>query len=58
MIVRTFVDFLAERAEALGLRVRRLEAATLVELTAFGTAVIMNYRYTDALDGGARGGNA
>jgi hypothetical protein len=23
----------------------------LIELTAFGTAVVMNYRYTQALDG-------
>jgi hypothetical protein len=50
-IVRAFVDFLAERAERLDLRVRGLEASTLIELTAFGTAVMMNYRYTDALDG-------
>jgi Putative zinc-binding metallo-peptidase len=54
VVVRSFIDFLARRAEALGLRVRGLEAATLIELTAFGTAVMMNYRYTDALDGGAR----
>jgi hypothetical protein len=47
--VRAFLDFLAARAEALSLRVRGLEAATLIELTAFGTAVIMNYRYTDQL---------
>jgi len=50
-VVRGFVDFVAARGEALGLRVRGLEASTLIELTAFGTAVIMNYRYTDALDG-------
>ena len=50
-MVRQFVDFLAERADALQLRVRGLEAATLIELTAFGTAVMMNYRHTDALDG-------
>ncbi|MFL5576164.1 MAG: putative zinc-binding metallopeptidase [Gemmatimonadaceae bacterium] len=49
--VRAFVDFVADRAERLGLRVPGLEAATLIELTAFGTAVMMNYRYTDALDG-------
>ena len=51
IVVRAFVDHLAERAQALGLRVRGLEASTLVELTAFGTAVMMNLRYTDALDG-------
>jgi hypothetical protein len=49
--VRAFVDLLAERATALELRVRGLEASTLIELTAFGTAVMMNYRYTNALDG-------
>jgi hypothetical protein len=50
-IVRAFVDFIAARSDALELRVRGLEASTLIELTAFGTAVMMNYRYTDALDG-------
>ena len=49
--VRAFVDHLTERAAALGLVVRGLEASTLIELTAFGTAVMMNYRYTDTLDG-------
>jgi hypothetical protein len=49
--VRAFVDFLADRAERLDLRVPGLEASTLIEVTAFGTAVMMNYRYTDALDG-------
>jgi hypothetical protein len=48
--VRAFIDFLAERARKCGLRVRGLEASTLIELTAFGTAVVMNYRYTNALD--------
>ncbi len=50
-IVRAFLDFIAERAASLDLRVRGLEASTLIEFTAFGTAVMMNYRYTDALDG-------
>jgi hypothetical protein len=49
--VRAFVDFLARRADDLTLVVRGLEASTLIELTAFGTAVMMNLRYTDALDG-------
>jgi len=49
--VRAFVDHLTARAGALGLVVRGLEASTLIELTAFGTAVMMNYRHTDALDG-------
>jgi hypothetical protein len=52
--IRRFVDLLAERAERLGLRVAGLEASTLVELTAFGTAVAMNVRYTDALEGEPR----
>ena len=50
-IVRQFVEFLADRASQLGLRLGGLEAATLIELTAFGTAVMMNYRYTNAIDG-------
>jgi len=48
-ILRTFLDFLAARAEVLDLRVAGLEAATLIELTSFGTAVMMNHRYTRAL---------
>jgi hypothetical protein len=51
-VVRALVELLAERADALDLRVTGLEASTLIELTAFATAVIMNYRYTDAFDGG------
>jgi hypothetical protein len=50
-VVRQFMDFLRERVEQLGLRVRGLEASTLIELTAFGTAVIMNYRHTNVIDG-------
>ncbi|MEO8192437.1 MAG: hypothetical protein ABI681_01220 [Gemmatimonadales bacterium] len=42
--VRQFVDSLRTRSELLDLRVRGLEASTLIELTAFGTAVMMNYR--------------
>ena len=49
-VVRTFVDLLTERSSTLELRVRGLEASTLIELTAFGTAVMMNHRYTDAMD--------
>jgi hypothetical protein len=56
--VRAFVDLLIERATDIELRVRGLEASTLIELTAFGTAVMMNYRYTDALDGTARDAGA
>ncbi|HSJ15627.1 MAG TPA: hypothetical protein VK939_14485 [Longimicrobiales bacterium] len=51
-IVRAFLEFLAQRAEALELRAGGREASTLIELTAFGTAVLVNYRYTDVL--GAR----
>ena len=47
--VRGFVDHLVGRAEALGLRVSGLEASTLIELTAFGTAVIAHWRSTTAL---------
>ena len=42
--VRQLIDVLRSRADALGLRVRGLEASTLIELTAFGTAIMMNYR--------------
>ena len=48
-VVRSLLDHLINRAHALGLRVSGLEAATLVELTAFGTAVVMNYRNTQSL---------
>jgi hypothetical protein len=48
------VDFLMERCRLLELRMRGLEAATLIELTAFGTAVMMNYRYTNTVDGARR----
>jgi hypothetical protein len=43
--VRQFLELIRARSEKLGLRVRGLEASTLVELTAFGTAVIMNHRH-------------
>ncbi len=46
--VRALLRALARRAEALELRVAGLEAATLIELTAFGTAVMMHWRYTHA----------
>jgi hypothetical protein len=48
-VVRSLVDHLAQRVADLDLRVGGLEAATLVELTAFGTAVVMNHRYTRRL---------
>ena len=56
--VRAFVDFLIQRSAALDLRVPGLEASTLIELTAFGTAVMMNYRLTDALHGNPSGDDA
>jgi hypothetical protein len=50
-LVRAFLDFLTTRAEALELRVGAREASTLIELTAFGTAVLLNYRHTQSLVG-------
>lgn len=47
--VRQFVNLLIDRASMLGLRVRGLDASTLIELTSFGTAVMMNYRYTNTI---------
>ena len=46
--VRSLLRALTERAGALELRVAGLEAATLIELAAFGTAVVMHWRYTNA----------
>ncbi|NUP57667.1 MAG: hypothetical protein HOQ19_17700, partial [Gemmatimonadaceae bacterium] len=46
--VRSLLRALEERASALELRSAGLEAATLIELTAFGTAVMMHWRYTNA----------
>jgi hypothetical protein len=43
-VVRSLIDHVAARARALDLRVGALEASTLIELTAFGTAVAMQYR--------------
>ena len=48
--MRQFVDFLSSRAASLDLRVRGLEASTLIEITAFGTAVMMNYRYSGSIN--------
>jgi hypothetical protein len=58
-VVRSLVDHLAQRAGVLELNAGGLEASTLIELTAFGTAVVMNHRYvrtfrrTSRDDGGA-----
>jgi hypothetical protein len=46
--VRVLMRALRERAAELDLRVTGLEAGTLIELTAFGTAVMMHWRYTRA----------
>ena len=48
-VVGAFVDFLTQRVRQLQLVLRHGEASTLIELTAFGTAVMMNYRYTDTM---------
>ena len=50
-VVRTLLRALRDRASALDLRVSGLEAATLIELTAFGTAVMMHWRYAGAFRG-------
>lgn len=44
-VVRSLVRALAARAATLRLHVAGLDAATLIELTAFGTAVAMHWRY-------------
>ena len=49
-VVRSLIDHVAQRARELDLRVGDLDASTLIELTAFGTAVIMHHR-TAALSG-------
>ena len=48
-LVRAFIEHLARRADELNLVLAGLEASALIELTAFGTAVMMNFRYTDQL---------
>ena len=45
-LVRSLLDQLIVRVQQLALRAGRLEAATLIELTAYAMAVIMNYRAT------------
>jgi hypothetical protein len=45
-VVRSLLDHLANRSGELDLRVSGLEAATLIELSVFGTAVVMNHRHT------------
>jgi hypothetical protein len=48
--VRSLIRALGQRASALELRVAGLDAATLIELTAFGTAVLLHWRYTRVVD--------
>jgi hypothetical protein len=50
-VVRSLLRALRDRTAALDLRVTGLEAATLIELTAFGTAVMMHWRYARAFRG-------
>ncbi len=57
-VVRSLIDHLARRVGELNLRVAGLEAATLIELTAFGTAVVMNHRYTHTLGRTSRAARA
>jgi hypothetical protein len=48
--VRSLIRALGQRASSLELRVAGLDAATLMELTAFGTAVLLHWRYTRVVD--------
>ena len=48
--VRSLTRALGQRASLLELRVAGLDAATLIELTAFGTAVLLHWRYTRIVD--------
>lgn len=48
--VRSLLRALRERTARLELRVTGFEATTLIELTAFGTAVLLHWRYTRALE--------
>jgi hypothetical protein len=52
--VRSLIDHMAARATHLDLRVGGLEASTLIELTAFGTAVAMHHRDTKIVGRGRR----
>lgn len=53
-LARSLIRGLSDRAAAMGLRVAGLEAATLVELTAFATSVLMHHRHTRTLSPGER----
>jgi hypothetical protein len=54
---RSLMRALRERAGILGLRVFALEASTLIELTAFGTAVLLHWRYTRVAESPAQSRN-
>jgi hypothetical protein len=55
-VVRSLIRALADRAAVLRLRVAGLDAATLIELTAFGTTVAMHWRYQQVRPVAPRGG--
>jgi len=55
-VVRSLLDVMQRRADALGLRVGPIEAATLIELTAFATAVVMLHRHTHVIGRARRNG--
>lgn len=57
-VVRSLIDVLMRRVETLGVRVGPVEAATLIELTAFATAVVMMYRHTKVMGRARRSGGA
>jgi Putative zinc-binding metallo-peptidase len=48
-VVRSLIDTLIRRADAMRLRAGGLEAATLIEITAFATAVVTLYRTTHVI---------
>jgi hypothetical protein len=48
--VRSLIRALRERASAMDLRTLEREATTLIELTAFGTAVLLHWRYARIAD--------
>ena len=54
-VVRSLIEVLQRRASAQNLRVGSLEAAALVELTAFATAVVMMHRNTHVMRRARRG---
>ena len=49
-VVRSLLRALRERADAMTLQVAGREATTLIELTAFGTAVLLHWRYARIAD--------